>query len=122
MSRLTPSGPSDGCVGERQDLNAIPHLVRPVRVRWRVHSTALARLAPRRDNRRRAEPRALPGRPYPQPLGLRRPRRVHGLIPVHPTLDDLPARRRRADLRFRGQRARRGQGRRVLISKSGKFL
>jgi hypothetical protein len=42
----------------------------------------------------------------------RRPRRVHGLVPVHPTPDDLPA-RRRADLLFRGQRARRGQGRRV---------
>src|SRR5580693_3355770 len=31
MSHLILLGPPDGCVGERQDLNAIPHLVRPVR-------------------------------------------------------------------------------------------
>ena len=86
-----------GCIGEQQDLNAIPHLVRPVRSLAdadgqsapQLEQPHLAHLAPRRDHPRREEPRALPERPYPQPLRL---------IPVYSKPDNLPA-RRRADLR-----------------------
>ena len=59
-------GLSDECVGEWQDLkNAIPHLLRPARPLDAYgklqFSNRLARFALRRDHRRRAEVRALPG-------------------------------------------------------------
>lgn len=41
----------------------------------------LAHVTPLRGHRRCAEPCTLPGWPYPQPLGLRRSTRVHGLVP-----------------------------------------
>jgi hypothetical protein len=74
MSHLTPLSPSDGCVGERQVLNAIPHLIHPAHSTPMTSYTSqleqlrLAHLTPRLDHRRQVEPRALPGRPYPRPL------------------------------------------------------
>ena len=63
-----PLGPTDGCIWERQDLNAIPHLVRPrsltrsesldiiAEYAPQLEQPRLAHLTPRRDHRRRAEP------------------------------------------------------------------
>src|SRR6267142_6961434 len=97
MSRLALLGPSDGCVGERQDLNAIPHLVRPVRslasILHSSHNPAslTSRLGATIDVEQN-NVRFLGDLILLWDCGGSR--RVHGLVPVHPTLNDLPARRR----------------------------
>ena len=114
-------GSSHGRIGERENLHALPHLVRPpapwmpvVRracvvkagnlICTQLEQSRFSHLAPWRDHRRRTKPRPLPRRSHSQLMGLRRSGCLYGFLPLDAALDHLST-RRCADLRFRGQRA-----------------